>query len=120
MMRFGKTKEDPLDYDAVIIDEASMIDLMLMNGLVNAIRPGTRLIIVGDADQLPSVGAGNVLRDIISSELIYFTRLTEIFRQAGESMIVVNAHRINILIAMLKIRTFSCSEEAPKKRCWPQ
>ena len=95
MMRFGKTKEDPLDYDAVIIDEASMIDLMLMNGLVNAIRPGTRLIIVGDADQLPSVGAGNVLRDIISSELIYFTRLTEIFRQAGESMIVVNAHRIN-------------------------
>lgn len=95
MMRFGKTGEDPLDYDAVIIDEASMIDLLLMNGLVSAIRPGTRLIIVGDADQLPSVGAGNVLRDIISSEYIYCTRLTEIFRQAGESMIVVNAHRIN-------------------------
>lgn len=95
MMRFGKTKEDPLDYDAVIVDEASMIDLLLMNGLVSAIRPGTRFIIVGDADQLPSVGAGNVLRDIIASEYIYCTRLNEIFRQAGESMIVVNAHRIN-------------------------
>ena len=95
MMRFGKTKEDPLDYDAVIVDEASMIDLMLMNGLVSAIRPRTRLIIVGDADQLPSVGAGNVLRDIIDSEFIYCTKLTEIFRQAKESMIVVNAHRIN-------------------------
>lgn len=95
LMRFGKTKEDPLDYDAVIIDEASMIDLMLMNGLVSAIKPGTRLIIVGDADQLPSVGAGNVLRDIIDSEYIYCTKLTEIFRQAEESMIVVNAHRIN-------------------------
>lgn len=95
MMRFGKTKEDPLDYDAVIVDEASMIDLILMNGLVCAIRPGTRLVIVGDADQLPSVGAGNVLRDMISSEYIYSTKLTEIFRQAKESMIVVNAHRIN-------------------------
>ena len=95
MMRFGKTREDPLDYDAVIVDEASMIDLLLMNGLVSAIRPGTRLIIVGDADQLPSVGAGNVLRDIISSEYVYCTRLTEIFRQAKESMIVVNAHNIN-------------------------
>ena len=95
MMRFGKTKEYPLDYDAVIVDEASMIDLILMNGLVSAIRPGTRLVIVGDADQLPSVGAGNVLRDMISSEYIYSTKLTEIFRQAKESMIVVNAHRIN-------------------------
>jgi exodeoxyribonuclease V alpha subunit len=66
-----------------------------MNGLVSAIRPGTRLIIVGDADQLPSVGAGNVLRDIISSDYIYCTKLTEIFRQAKESMIVVNAHKIN-------------------------
>ncbi len=94
-MRFGKTAEDPLDYEAVIIDEASMVDILLMNGLVSAIRPGTRLIIVGDADQLPSVGAGNVLRDIIDSETIYCVKLTEIFRQAQESMIVVNAHRIN-------------------------
>jgi exodeoxyribonuclease V alpha subunit len=62
-MRFGKTAEDPLRYDAIIIDEASMIDILLMNGLLSAIKPGTRLIMVGDADQLPSVGAGNVLRD---------------------------------------------------------
>ena len=95
MMRFGRTEENPLDYEAVIIDEASMIDLLLMNGLVSAVRSGTRLIIVGDADQLPSVGPGNVLRDIIGSEYIYYTKLTEIFRQAKESMIVINAHKIN-------------------------
>lgn len=95
VLRFGKTAENPLDYDAVIVDEASMIDLLLMNGLVSAIRPGTRFIIVGDDDQLPSVGAGNVLRDVIASEYIHCTRLKEIFRQARESMIVVNAHRIN-------------------------
>lgn len=94
-MRFGKTAEDPLDYDAIIIDEASMIDLMLMNGLVSAIKPGSRLVIVGDSDQLPSVGAGNILRDIIESEYIYSVKLTEIFRQAKESLIVVNAHKIN-------------------------
>ncbi len=94
-MTFGKTAEDPLDYNAIIIDEASMIDLMLMNGLVSAIRPGTRLILVGDADQLPSVGAGNVLRDIIDSEFVFCVKLTEIFRQAKESLIVVNAHKIN-------------------------
>lgn len=94
-MRFGRDEENPLEQDAVIIDEASMIDLMLMDSLLKAIVPGTRLIIVGDEDQLPSVGAGNVLRDIIASEYVYCTRLTEIFRQARESMIVVNAHRIN-------------------------
>ncbi len=94
-MRFGKTAEDPLDYQAVIVDEVSMVDILLMDGLLSALRPGTRLILVGDADQLPSVGAGNVLRDIIESEVIYSVQLTEIFRQAQESMIVVNAHRIN-------------------------
>lgn len=94
-MVFGRNADNPLECDAVIIDEASMIDLMLMNGLVSAIREGTRLIIVGDDDQLPSVGAGNVLHDIIASEYVYSIRLTEIFRQARESMIVVNAHRIN-------------------------
>lgn len=94
-MRFGKNSEDQLEMDAIIIDEASMIDILLMNGLLAAIKPGTRLIIVGDADQLPSVGAGNVLRDIIDSELIYSVKLTEIFRQARESLIVVNAHKIN-------------------------
>src|SRR5699024_10590368 len=82
-------------YDAVIVDEASMIDLMLMQGLTDAIKPGTRLILVGDYDQLPSVGAGNVLRDIIESEYAHTVILREIFRQAEESMIVVNAHRIN-------------------------
>lgn len=94
-MRFGKNEESPLQYDAIIIDEASMIDILLMKGLLDAIGGGTRLIIVGDADQLPSVGAGNVLRDIIDSEIISSIKLTEIFRQAEESLIVVNAHRIN-------------------------
>lgn len=95
LMRFGKTEEDPLDYDVVIVDEASMIDLLLMQGLTDALKSGTRLIMVGDYDQLPSVGAGNVLRDIIESEFVHTVMLKEIFRQAGESMIVVNAHRIN-------------------------
>ncbi|MGI6257488.1 MAG: ATP-dependent RecD-like DNA helicase [Anaerovoracaceae bacterium] len=94
-MRFGRNEENPLDMDVVIIDEASMVDLMLMNGLAKALKPGTRLVLVGDADQLPSVGAGNVLSDILDSEYIYSVRLREIFRQAKESLIVVNAHRIN-------------------------
>ncbi len=94
-MAFGKNEEDQLDSDVVIIDEMSMVDILLMDALTEAIAPGTRLILVGDADQLPSVGAGNVLRDIIASEMIPTVRLTEIFRQAQESMIVVNAHRIN-------------------------
>ena len=94
-MRFGKNEESPLKLDAVIIDEASMIDILLMKGLLDAIPAGTRLIIVGDADQLPPVGAGNVLRDIIGSEVVSSVKLTEIFRQAKESLIVVNAHKIN-------------------------
>ena len=95
IMKFGKNQEDTLDYDVVLVDEASMIDLLLMQGLTNAIKPGTRLILIGDSDQLPSVGAGNVLRDVIESDYVSVTKLTEIFRQAEESMIVVNAHRIN-------------------------
>jgi len=94
-MRFGKNEENPLEFDAIIIDETSMVDIILMNAIVNAIQPGTRLILVGDADQLPSVGAGNVLRDILDGEVIYSVKLTEIFRQAKESLIVVNAHKIN-------------------------
>lgn len=94
-LRFTRSEENPLDAQALIVDEASMIDLLLMNALVSAIRPGTRFILVGDDDQLPSVGAGNVLRDIIRSEYIYCTKLTEMYRQAAESMIVYNAHRIN-------------------------
>lgn len=94
-MLFMKNADDPVEKDVVIVDEASMLDLMLMKGLTDALKPGTRLILVGDADQLPSVGAGNVLRDIIGSGMVRTVRLTHIFRQAEESMIVVNAHRIN-------------------------
>ena len=92
---FEKGEASPLDCDVIIIDEASMIDIMLMQSLLKAIKLGTRLIIVGDVDQLPSVGAGNVLRDFIESEYIKVVRLKEIFRQGNESLIVVNAHRIN-------------------------
>ena len=94
-MAFGKNTADPLDVGAVIVDEASMMDLLLMGALCDALRPGTKLLLVGDADQLPSVGAGNVLEDLISSEFFYTAHLTEIFRQARESNIVINAHRIN-------------------------
>ena len=94
-MEFGKREDKPLKCDVVIVDEASMLDLMLADALLAAMNPGMRLILVGDVDQLPSVGAGNVLKDIIDSEFVYCERLTKIFRQAGESMIVVNAHRIN-------------------------
>ncbi|CEJ75195.1 DNA helicase [[Clostridium] sordellii] len=92
---FLKDEEDPIKADVVIVDEVSMVDIVLMYSLLKAIKPGTRVILVGDSDQLPSVGAGNVLKDIIDSEVINVVRLNEIFRQAQESMIVVNAHRIN-------------------------
>ncbi len=84
-----------LDEQIIIVDEASMIDTALMAALLRAIKPGARLIIIGDSDQLPSVGAGNVLRDIIDSERFSTVRLTEIFRQAQKSLIVTNAHKIN-------------------------
>ena len=87
--------DEPLDGDVIIIDEASMIDIFLMHNLLKAIRMGTRLIIVGDVDQLPSVGAGNVLKDLINSGLIKVVILKEIFRQGAESLIITNAHRIN-------------------------
>ncbi|KYH29366.1 MULTISPECIES: ATP-dependent RecD-like DNA helicase [Clostridium] len=92
---FLRSEESPLQCDVLIIDEASMIDILLMNNLLKAISVGTRLIIVGDADQLPSVGPGNVLRDLIESKCVKVVRLKDIFRQAEESMIVVNAHKIN-------------------------
>ena len=95
ILNFGRNEENPLEQDVIIIDEASMIDIMLMDGLLSAVRTGTILIFTGDADQLPSVGAGNVLRDMIASEYICTTRLTEIFRQAGDSRIVTNSHLIN-------------------------
>ena len=91
--RFNRDEENPIDADAVIIDETSMVDIYLMQSLLKAIAPGTRLIFTGDADQLPSVGAGNVLNDMIVSGLIPVFRLTEVFRQQGN--IALNAHRVN-------------------------
>ena len=92
---FARDEDHPLDENIVIVDETSMVDIFLMRSLLRAMRPGSRLILVGDADQLPSVGAGNVLRDLIESETIPVVRLTEVFRQAQQSMIIVNAHKIN-------------------------
>ncbi len=92
---YQKNEEQPLEGDVLIVDECSMIDLILMNSLLKAIPSGMRLILVGDIDQLPSVGAGNVLRDIIDSGQFPVVRLTKIFRQATESRIIMNAHRIN-------------------------
>ena len=94
-LTFFKDEEDPIEADVIILDEASMVDIILMYNLLKAIKLGTRLLLVGDSDQLPSVGAGNVLKDIIDSGVIKTVRLDEIFRQARESMIVVNAHKIN-------------------------
>lgn len=94
-MFFQKNDESPLECDVIIIDEVSMVDILLMNNLLKAIAEGTRIILVGDVDQLPSVGPGNVLRDMIDSNVLPVVTLDEIFRQAQESMIVVNAHRIN-------------------------
>lgn len=94
-MRFYKDEENPLDCDLLIIDEMSMVDILLMQALLKALKSNTRLIMVGDSDQLPSVGAGNVLHDIINSGVVPTVALTEIFRQAKESAIVVNAHKIN-------------------------
>lgn len=92
---FTRNDENPLFYDIVIIDEASMVDIPLMSALLKAIVPGTRLILVGDSDQLPPVGCGDALRDIIKSDVVRVVRLTEIFRQAQESYIVQNAHLVN-------------------------
>ena len=92
---FNRNEQDHLEEDVIIVDEASMIDTALMMALTKAIKPGARLIIIGDSDQLPSVGAGNVLHDIIESDRFSVIALDEIFRQARESLIVTNAHRIN-------------------------
>ena len=92
---FLRNRQNPLEADVIIIDEMSMVDLPLMHALLSAVVPGTRLVLVGDVDQLPSVGPGSVLRDIIASQSFSVVTLTRIFRQAGESDIVVNAHKIN-------------------------
>jgi len=92
---FKRNEENPLEADLVIIDESSMVDILLMNHLLKAVSPTTTLMLVGDIDQLPSVGPGNMLKDVIASGRVETVRLTEVFRQAQESMIVVNAHRVN-------------------------
>ena len=92
---YQRNADHPLEGDVLIVDEASMIDIILMNALLNAIPEEMKLVIIGDTDQLPSVGPGNVLRDMIESDVIPVVRLTRIFRQAQRSRIVMNAHRIN-------------------------
>lgn len=94
-LSFNRNEDNPIPCGALIVDEMSMVDLTLMQHMLRAVPTGCRLVLVGDADQLPSVGPGNVLRDIIMSGIAPVTRLTEIFRQAQESLIVVNAHRVN-------------------------
>ena len=94
-MHFERNEENPLDADVIIIDEMSMVDIQLMQNLLKAVNVGTRLILVGDVNQLPSVGPGNVLKDMIASEEFNVVKLTHIFRQAAESDIIVNAHKIN-------------------------
>ncbi len=93
--RFARNEYNPIDADIVIVDEVSMVDILLFGALLKALKRNTCLILAGDSDQLPSVGAGNVLRDILDSGKIPSVRLNEVFRQAGESRIVTNAHRIN-------------------------
>jgi exodeoxyribonuclease V alpha subunit len=105
----------PLDADLVVVDETSMVDLILANKLVKAIPPGAHLLLVGDVDQLPSVGAGEVLRDLLTAGTLPVVRLTKIFRQAQQSGIVVNAHRINAgqrpgLTGFADFFWFSCDE----------
>ncbi|HIX24064.1 MAG TPA: ATP-dependent RecD-like DNA helicase [Candidatus Lachnoclostridium avicola] len=94
-MHFERNEETPLEADVIIIDEMSMVDIYLLHSLLKAVTVGTRLILVGDVNQLPSVGPGNVLRDMIESGCFHVVKLTRIFRQASQSDIVVNAHRIN-------------------------
>ena len=93
---FQKTEKEPLEADAVIVDEMSMVDLSLFSALLRALRPGTRLVLVGDADQLPSVGAGNVFSDLIRSGKVETVFLREVFRQASASAIIRNAHAVNL------------------------
>ncbi|MBB6473863.1 SF1B family DNA helicase RecD2 [Sphaerisporangium rubeum] len=108
-------KDNPLDADLLVVDEASMLDLLLANKLVKAVAPGAHVLFVGDVDQLPSVGAGEVLRDLLAAEVLPRVRLTQIFRQAQKSGVVVNAHRINsglhpVLDGMADFFLFPCEE----------
>ena len=113
---FARDEDNPLEADLLVIDEVSMIDTLLMNSLVNAVTPNTTLVLVGDIDQLPSVGPGNILHDLIRSDKIPTAMLTKIFRQAEESKIVVNAHKINegsfLLFRIMKHSDFFFIQEA--------
>jgi exodeoxyribonuclease V alpha subunit len=93
---FKHDEANPMDADAIVVDEASMLDLFLAYSLMKAVKPDAQLLLVGDIDQLPSVGPGNVLRDLIVSQCVPVARLTQVFRQAQASQIVTNAHQINI------------------------
>ena len=111
----GYDRDNPLDVDLLVVDEASMLDLILANKLVKAVPPGAHLLLVGDVDQLPSVGAGEVLRDLLAAETIPRVRLTQVFRQAADSGVVTNAHRINagrppLLQGMRDFFLFPCDD----------
>ncbi len=117
---FKRNQDNPLEADVVVIDEISMVDLLLMNNLVKAVHKAASLILVGDIDQLPAVGAGNVLKDLIASGCVEVVRLTEVFRQAQKSMIITNAHRVNQGKMPLSTGTkdrdfFFIEEEEPEK-----
>ena len=111
----GHDKDNPLDVDLLVVDEASMLDLILANKLVKAVPPGAHLLLVGDVDQLPSVGAGEVLRDLLAADSIPRVRLTRVFRQAADSGVVSNAHRVNagkppVLQGMADFFFFPCDD----------
>ncbi|WP_428962335.1 SF1B family DNA helicase RecD2 [Micromonospora fluostatini] len=108
-------RDNPLDVDLLVVDEASMLDLVLANKLVKAVPPGAHLLLVGDVDQLPSVGAGEVLRDLLAADVVPRVRLTQVFRQAAKSGVVTNAHRINagrppLLDGMADFFLFACDD----------
>ena len=117
-MHFERNETKPLEADVIIVDEFSMVDIYMLNALLKAIVPGTRLIMVGDVNQLPSVGPGNVLKDMIKSEFCNVVKLNRIFRQAAESQIVTNAHKINDgeqISQTIKIWIFSIWREVQGK-----
>ena len=104
MLRHSGYKGEPIDADVIVVDELSMVDMFVMDYLLNCIYQGTKLILVGDVDQLASVGPGSVLKDLINSEVINTVKLDKIFRQAAKSKIILNAHRVNNGITFYKKR----------------
>jgi exodeoxyribonuclease V alpha subunit len=117
---FQVTEEDPLPIDMLIVDESSMVDQLLFSSLLKALKPQTHLLLVGDVDQLPSVGAGNILRDVIDSGIAHVTRLAAIFRQSEDSYITFNAHRINsgeMPVTDNQSRDFYFFNEEDPERC---